>query len=210
MIFLVILACLAAFVAVLFLLLYLLVAKVRFCFDTDTGVFSLSIKILFFNIKILPAGKKKKKNKPQKRKKDHIFADENKNIDEMSDNVAKVCDKKKSVGEKTQEFKKLMASVCEKIKILVPGVFGALALDIRRLDIVVGGEDAAKAAINYGIVCAGVEGLYAVGNSCKKLNVGDDVFVTVDYLEEKFRCEFDIILKVRVFKILTTVLYAFS
>ena len=206
MIFLIILGGLLAFLALVFLLLVFLVCKVRFRFDTDTGVFALSVKVLFFNIKILPASNKKKR---KKQKKGHAFASREKKLDEMSESAKEACDKKKTASEKIEGFKKLVSSVCEKIKILVPGIFGALSLDIKRLDIAVGGEDAAKAAVNYGIVCACVEGLYAVGDQCKKLKVSDEVFVTVDYLEEKFACEFDIILKVRVFKVLTTVLRAF-
>lgn len=208
-----------AFLALLFFLLFLLVARVRFRFDTDTGVFGLSIRVLFVNIKLLPANEKKKRKKQLKKAKKlakrknpdgHVFTEKKQNtISEMQANAADTAAPKKTVKEKVEAFTRLAANICEKIKLLVPGVMGALSLDIKKLDVVVGGEDAAQAAIGYGAVCGAVESLYAVGNSCKKLNVSDKVFVAVDYLEPKFRCEFDIVLKVRVFRILTTVLKAF-
>lgn len=210
MTFFMVVAAVVAFVVLLFLLLFFLVCKIRFRFDTDTGVFSLSLKVLFINIKILPQSEKKKrkkvKTKPKADKK-HIFEQKKQ---EAQDSAKEIADEKKTVGEKVKAFKKLFSDICEKIKVLVPGIMGALALDIKKLDLVVGGEDASRAAINYGAVCASVEALYAVGKNCKKLSVSDKVFVCVDYLEPKFRCEFDIVLKVRVFKVLTTLIRAFS
>ncbi len=210
-----------AFFALIFLLLFLLVAKVRFRFDTDTGVFGLSIRVLFVNINLLPVDEKKKRKKQLKKAKKlaknkgsdkHVFTAKEKKkeaIEELEKNAGDTSDKKKTISEKIASFAKLVTSISEKIKILVPGVKQALCLDIKRLDIVVGGEDAAKTAISYGAVCGAVESLYALGNRCKKFNVSDKVFVAVDYLEPKFRCEFDIVLKVRVFRLLTAVLKAF-
>ena len=225
---LIVIAGILVFFALIFLLLFVLTAKIRFRFDTDTGVFGISAKILLFNINILPVNEKKKhkkelrqakrlarKTQKEKDGKDHLFAknkklqENEKRLAEMQKNADTVSDTKKTLSEKIASLSTLLTDICEKIKIIVPGTYGALSLDIRKLDIVVGGEDAAKTAISYGIVCGAVETLYAVGSRCRKLKVGSKVFVACDYLGESFRCEFDMVLKVRVFRLLTTVLRAF-
>ncbi len=218
---LIVIASILAFFALIFLLLFLLTAKIRFRFDTDTGVFGMSAKAFLFNINILPVNEKKKQKKDLKQArrlakkiqkgkngKDHLFV-KNKKIREaesllaeMQKNADTASDKKKTFSEKIDSFKSLLTNICEKIKIIVPGTYNALSLDIKKLDIVVGAGDAAKTAISYGIVCAAVEGLYAVGKRSGKLKVGNKVFVGCDYLGESFRCEFDIVLKVRVFRLL--------
>ncbi|MBR5552395.1 MAG: hypothetical protein IKV98_00950 [Clostridia bacterium] len=221
MTFLVVAGCVLGFFALIFLILFLLVARVRIRFDTDTGVFGLSLKVLFLKFDILPVNEEKKRKKLLKKAKkakkitekgDHLFPKKPKKqkaTKKMAKNAADASDKTKTFSEKLSAFRELFADICEKIRILVPGVFGALSLEIKKLDIVVGGEDAATAALRYGAVCGAIDGLYALGERTKKFDLSDEIYVACDYLEEKFRCEFDIVLKVRLIKIVFAALKAF-
>ncbi|MBE6572705.1 MAG: hypothetical protein E7656_10695 [Ruminococcaceae bacterium] len=221
MTFLIVAGCILGFFALIFLLLFLLVARVRFRFDTDTGVFGLSLKVLFVNLDILPTNEEKKRKKMLKKAKKykknmekdgHLFPKKQKkqkSAKKIEKNAADASDQKKTLSEKIAAFGELFANICEKIRILVPGVFGALSLQIKKLDIVVGGKDAAQTAISYGAVCGAIDGLYAIGERTKKFVISDQVYVACDYLEEKFRCEFDVVLKVRLIKIIFAALKAF-
>ena len=207
---LIVIGSILAFFALIFLLLYVLVCKVRLKYDTDTKEIVLSLKVFFVNIRLYPRKKKKTKlkklgkfksktKKPKRTKKPKLSEKHNK--------PQKV--KKQAEEPEAKTFSEKFSEACRKVKILSGGLFGALSLDIKRLDIVVGGVDAAQVAINYGIVCAAVETLYAVGKNTKKIKTFDEVFVAVDYLEPKVRAEVDAVLKVRAIKIVIAALRAF-
>ena len=220
-IFLTVTAVILGILLLLFLLIFFLTVKLCFEYDTDTGKISLYIKALFIKYTVLPqdpakarkkALKKQKKKEndlkkklSEKHKKELSFTDEElKKLEADAKGASEAKDEKEKVpfSERIKHFIELIGSFIAKIKVLAPAILSAIKLEIKRLDVVVGGDDAANAAISYGAVCAAIDALYAVGKNTKKLKVSDKVFVAVDYSGEKFRADMAIALHVRVAKLI--------
>ncbi len=220
-IFLTVIAVILGILLLLFLLIFFLTVKLVFEYDTDTGKILLYIKALFIKYTILPQDpikvrkkalkkQKKKENElkkklAEKHKKELSFTDEElKKLEADAKGASEAKDEKEKVpfSERIKHFTELVGSVVGKVKVLAPAVLSAIKLEIKRLDVVVGGDDAANAAIAYGAVCAAIDALYAVGKNTKKLKISDKVFVAVDYSGEKFRADMAIALHVRVAKLI--------
>lgn len=222
-IFLTVLGIIAAILILIFLIVFFLVVKLFVEYDTDTGKLNIYAKALFIRYDIFPANPlkqrkkliKKIKNAEKTKKKSPapVFTDEElKKLESDAKGASaeqKQEEKKPTLSERIKHFTQLVGSITAKIKILAPAILSAIKLEIKRLDVVVGAEDAAKASISYGAVCAAVEGLYAVGNLTKKLKVNKDVFVAVDYCGESFRADVALVLHVRVAKLIIPAIKAF-
>lgn len=211
----VVLAFLIIFTAVL---LFFLVCRLIFKYDSDTGEISLFFEALFVKFRIYPkdpvkARKKKikaelKKAKKRKKEKKKILRNGLSDIAKDAHAVSDSGEKKPTLSEKASHLSEMLKKIAAKIRVLVPGIMRSISLEIRRLDIVVGGEDAAESAVSYGTVCAGVDMLFAIGEECRRFTVGDDVFVAIDYGGEKIRAEIELIIRVRAYKALIAVLRA--
>ena len=196
-------------VAVLLLLLIALVfflnVRVFLKYNTETGKFHVSLRVLFVTVDIYPrkpkpekTGKQKKKKAKKKRKLQH-----NQDYKKAEQHAKRVSDGEKiPVSHKVHEFTELLKMISIKLRELVPGVFGAITLEVRKLYISVGGEDAAAAAVGYGAVCGTLQTLFAVENQCKKIKFGEDIYVGVDYISGKIKADFEISLKIRAIKVL--------
>lgn len=218
-IFLNILLLILLIIAVLLLLVLALVVRIGIRYDTDSGNYELYVKAFCFKYKILPQ-KKKKQKALKKRKKQHnknekkpssVVTDEDlKKLEEDAKGASENNGpkEKKTLSERIGHFTSLVKSITDKIKILAPAGVSSLKFEIRRLDIVVGCEDAAKTAISYGAICAAVEGLYAVGQESRKFIIGDKVFLGVDYLSEKFSADIELIIHIKISKLIIPVLKA--
>lgn len=203
-------------------IIFFLVCRMRLRYDTDCGELFLWLEAPFIKYRILPETperarrkriKKQKKQKKleKKRKKAEKRAAVKKSLSDLGSDAeaaSGINEKKLSVSERAARLADMIGKIASKIKAAAPGIADSLSLDIKRLDIVVGGEDAADAAIGYGAVCGAVEMLLAVGNESEKLTVDEDIFVAVDYGGEPLRAEIEIILNIRVYKALFAVMRA--
>lgn len=208
------------FVVIVFLLILIafLIVKICFNYNTDTGKMDLYLKVLFFKYKIFPKDplrskrkaikKSKKKEKSKKataEKAGHYITDEElKTLEQDAKGASKneQPEEKKSFSDRINHFINLVRSLNTKISILAPAVRSSLKLEIKRLNVVVASKDAANAAVYYGLVCAAIEGLYAVGREVRGFKIADDVFVDVDYCKEKFSADIGLVLHIRASKLI--------
>jgi len=123
----------------------------------------LSAKVLFFKIKIIP--KKEKKVKPSAYTKKKLLKRQKKEADKEKKRLEKKAAKKaeaKEAGAQSEKKKKkppildTVRLVRLLLSIFLRRFFGHLRIDLARLNITVGGEDAAATAITYGYLCQSV------------------------------------------------------
>ncbi len=213
-----ILALLFAVIVLLLILVAFLIVKICFNYNTDTGKMDLYLKVLFFKYKILPKDPLKSKRKALKKSKkkgkskkatnektgQYITDEELKTMEQDAKGASEKeqPEEKKSFSDRINHFINLVMSLNAKINILAPAVRSSLKLEIKRLSVVVASKDAANAAIYYGLVCAAIEGLYAVGREVRGFKIADDVFVDVDYCKEKFSADIGLVLHIRASKLI--------
>lgn len=209
------------FLTVLGILLLLICAvmflRVSVIIEADEGA-RVFLKILFIKIKLVPKERKKInlrdfeskrfKRKQEKEKKKALARKKSKQKKE-----AKKKQKKDIAKEKAKEQPKKKMSVSEIMDIvgLVSKLVGTffvrfakrLRLDLARIHITVGGEDAASTAISYGVVCQGVsavvELLDRITNITPEKN--RDIAVGVDFLSDKMKVDIKLSASLRVWHV---------
>lgn len=144
-------------------------------FDSERNKFFLRIGYAFFSKRILPAKSKKDKakiNSEKKRSKAKKKAKKRGDNGKEKGSFSRLVQKEGFVG--------AISTVCSTIKtfaVKTTVIFNHLKIKHFRLNIQVGGEDAASAAVNYGAVCACVYPLLgfissAVTFSSPKMEIG--------------------------------------
>lgn len=185
--------------AVLIVLLILLLCNVTVIFDFNGDIY-LRISYLFFTIVKIPAKKKKTRKKDKKAKKaaksavkavDAIADDEEKS-EEKSDSDKKSGRKKDKKENKDPAKKKTLGDIFEVAKLVLDSLGKPLKKLLKRtrishlaLDIVCGGDDAAKAALNYGRMNIIVGNALGWIDSFFTLKPVDDLHIGVDFQNEK-------------------------
>ena len=208
---------LAVFFGVLLLLALLLCVRVwvSVAYDEEPIV---KIKALFFSYKILPKKKKwrMKKHLPKAKKASEASSKAAKKAAKKSAKKAekraakKASSKakpKKSLSEQLTFYKELAT------KVAIPTAKRLqrhLALRIYSLKVFVGGGDASKTAISYGIASSAAETLFGFFSSCCDLKAvkKKNVFIAADFSAASTAAEIDIAIGLRLWQALHILLPA--
>ena len=156
------------------IILLLTLGKVTVIVDFNKSLI-LKIKYMFFPIFTLPAGKKSK-DKPKKAKKKRKKKDEK--SEEKSGEKSK---KKLAIGDILELVKLALNSLSKPLKKILKRV----EISHLALNIVCGGEDAAKAAITFGAVNVAVGNLLGWLDTFFTLKPVDELSVNVDFESEE-------------------------
>lgn len=164
-------------VGIVFIVILLLtLGKVTVYVDYNESLI-LKIKYMFFPILTLPA-KKKKDDKAKKSKKKPKKKDEKKTDDENAEEKPK---KKLALGDILELVKLVLNSLGKPLRKILKRV----EIDHLALNIVCGGEDAAKAAITFGAVNVAVGNLMGWLDTFFTLKPVDELSVNVDFESEE-------------------------
>ncbi len=176
---------------ILLFLLILLMSRATFIFDYSGDI---RLKIKYFGITVFkkPSGKKSKK-KPEKFKKE----DEN-DEDKKDDEADKKKEKKKKPKKPLPTFDELM----ELVRLALDSLGKPLKRILKRVTFshlsftaVCGGDDAAKAAINYGAMNVALSSALNLIDTFFTLKSPDHLQIDVDFYQEK--TEIDLYCEVR-------------
>lgn len=151
--------------------------------------------------KRLEKEKKKAEKKKNKKNKKKLAAEKKKNS-ELKQKAAEVSDSSKSGEEKLFS----VSSIIELVTTEFPKLSSRLHINIKKLSVTVGGDDAANIAITYGRLEAVIGAMLALldeNTTLKPLNDGA-VSVQADFLSPKTKTELDISVKISVLSILKT------
>lgn len=144
----------------------------------------------------------KEKKKAEKKKNKKKLAAEKKKNSELKQKAAEVSDSSKSSEEKLFS----VSSIIELVTTEFPKLSSRLHINIKKLSVTVGGDDAANIAISYGRLEAVIGAMLALldeNTTLKPLNDGA-VSVQADFLSPKTKTELDISVKISVLSILKT------
>ncbi|MCL1904155.1 MAG: hypothetical protein FWF94_07045 [Oscillospiraceae bacterium] len=160
--------------------------------------FSVKVKYLFITLYDSKKPKKQKKKKHKKRetnknkKQKKSFAkklSEGSGIDELAEDV-------KEGNKRGFDFEMYML-IYDAAKAPIKRLIQKLRVVNLRLNCVIGGDDAAKVALNYGLQSAAVSGGLAWLNQILKLKI-KEVNVTADFAKEKTDIQMECRIKLRV------------
>ncbi|MDE7361612.1 MAG: DUF2953 domain-containing protein [Oscillospiraceae bacterium] len=178
---------------VLVVLLILLLCNVTVIFDYN-GALYLKVRYLFFTIVKIPAKKKKTRRKDKKAKKAAETAVKAAETAETAES-AKPADKKPDEKPKNPEKKKsdkMLGDIFALVKLVLDSLGKPLKKVLKRtrishlsLNVTCGGDDAAKAALNYGRMNILVGNALGWIDSFFTLKPVDDLNVAVDFQSEK-------------------------
>lgn len=159
------------------LLLLFLITLIRVqVFAYYSEEFLLTVKILFFKIKILPAKEKPEKKKPEKKPKK-----EKKQKPEEEAKKEKPEEKKQSYLGKLKEKKglsgliSLFTSIARIAGGALKGLFSHIVIKKMDVGIAIAGSDASDTALKYGKLCSAVYpavNIISAATVCKDYNVG--------------------------------------
>lgn len=180
-------------IALIVLLLFL---KIRLCLVYDDD-FSVKIKVLLFNINLFP--RSRKKPNPKKYSIKALQKKQNK----LNPKNAK---KNKPIPQKTTKKDKStkLKEILELIKIILENVmspFGRyLKVEIIKMHITVGTDDAAKTAVAYGGICQLTSYIVELLSNLTNVDVKkkNSIIVQPDFLEGKTNAKINITLGLRV------------
>lgn len=187
--------------AVLIVLLLLLLFNVTVIFDFNGDIY-LRISYLFFTIVKIPAIKKKNRKKKRRAKKalksvakvtDTVAADEVK-AENAEDDSKKKSSAKTEKSEKPEKKKPDLSleEIFEVVKLVLDSLGKPLKKLLKRtkishlrLEIVCGGDDAAKAALNFGRMNIIVGNALGWADSFFTLKPVDELHIGVDFESER-------------------------
>ncbi|MCQ2456944.1 MAG: hypothetical protein MJ096_06275 [Clostridia bacterium] len=185
--------------AVFGLIALLLLSMIRLHLVSD-GDLKVTAGVGFISFPVYPSKEKKKKKSLSQKKYLKLMKEEPEKPEEKEKEKKK--DKKEKGG-----LRETIGFVREIIGRL--GEFSRrLHTEIRSLNVSVGGKDAAAAAVTYGAVTQGVSYLIELLDCNTKLKIPDPEKTSVrcDFTSEKFGLDADLMLKIRVFSALKTVI----
>lgn len=158
------------------LLLLFLITLIRVqVFATYADDLTLTLKILFFKIPILPQKEKPKKPEKEKKPKEEKQKPEKKdeeNKEKKPSFLSRLKDKKGVTG-----ILSLFTSIARIAAGALKGLFSHIVIKKMDVGIALSGEDAASAAVNYGRVCSV---LYPAVNIITAATVCEDYNVVVE------------------------------
>lgn len=194
------------------LIVLLLFLKVRLCLVYNSD-FSVKLKVLLFNINLFPRQQKKPKPKDYSlkalQKKQNKL--NKKNAKKQPDKNATPSDTKDTKKDKSAKLKEIL----ELIKLILENVmspFGRyLKVEIIKMHITVGTDDAAKTAVAYGGVCQLTSYIVELLSNLTNVDVKKKNSITVepDFLEGKTNAQINITLGLRVWHALSLALKFF-
>ncbi len=203
------LAVIGIILAVLFFILSLkATVKIEYC-----GEVSLSVRVLLFNIKILPS--KKDKRRPQSmsakkaaKLKAKLEAKEKKKRTKKAQKKKEKEEKKQALASGTAKKEKKSPSeildivelVLKLVQAVISKFFGHLKIKLARLRLVLGSEDAATTAILYGAVTQSINVLFPLLEGVKNFSVARnaDIDVAADFTSEETQIDICIAFSLRV------------
>ena len=165
-------------------ILLLTLGRVKIIFDYKDDVI-FKVKYMFLPLVTIPATKPKKEKPPKKKKskKKDGETDEEKSEDEKPEE--KKPKKKISLADIFEILKLVLDSLGKPLKrILKRTIFAHLALRIS-----VGGEDAAKTAIKFGLVNMAVGNALGWLDTAFTLKKPDDINITADFQSEETKID---------------------
>ncbi len=192
---------LLAFVAFL-CFLFLSPIHIRFSYD---GAIRLSVRYLFVNIPLYP--KKPKKKKPKKKKKTKTEP-----ISPKKPEKPKKAKKKPMPRLGFADIRMLLKLALRFLREVLDKASGHLKIRVRRLQIILGGaEDAAAAAIEYGLISQSVAYLFAALDETPFLKTRrrDTRQLSVDFLAKEHRFAADIDVTCPLIQTLSLAVFAF-
>lgn len=175
---------------------------------------ALSVRVLFVKVRILP--KKEKKPGPHsmsERKAKKIKKQLEKKAEKKRRKALEKAEKKKAKRaaaegkpkkkRSLEEILDLIAMIKDILTTVLGKFFSHLRIDLARLHVTVGAEDAASAALYYGIICDALLHLLPVLESLKGFDTPDarDLSVDVDYLSESITADVKISMSLRVWHV---------
>ena len=167
-------------------ILLLTLGRVKIIFDYKDDVI-FKVKYMFLPLVTIPATKPKKQKPPKKekksKKKDEEAAEEKTEGEKPEEKKPK---KKISLEDIFEILKLVLDSLGKPLKrILKRTIFAHLALRIS-----VGGEDAAKTAIKFGLVNMAVGNALGWLDTAFTLKKPDDIHITADFQSEETKIDF--------------------
>ena len=135
------------------------------------------------------------------------MAEEEKARKKKESNKAKQAEKeKKAAGEGVTDEPSAISLVLRIVGDILDTFFGKLRVKIARVHIVVGGPDAAKTALTYGVIAQSVAYLMELLSNKTKMSRKDDTSVSVvpDFLATKTTADLLIIFRLRLIDLLST------
>ena len=155
--------------AILLLLTFLCFIRIHLVIIANTDIQAV-LKILFIKIPLYP--KSKKKIRPERFKKGYPSRKDQKKKASPKKEAKKSGAKKTPLGE-------IVSTVLELVKLLFSRFTRHLRLDVSKIVVTVGGEDAAKCAIQYGIISQSVAYLLAFLDNNLKISKKRDGEINV-------------------------------
>lgn len=177
-----------------------------------SGELELSLRVLFVNIKLYPAKKKKyprsmSKKKAQKRLQ-KLKKKEDKKREKKKLKKQKKEQEKQAQREGTSEKKKktpseildIIALVAKLLKKVIKKFFGHLRIKLARIRIKVATDDAATTAIAYGAICQGVNVIFPLIDEIKTVKTpqNKDIDVSADFCSDESEIDIKISFSLRV------------
>lgn len=193
--------------AVLLTIVLILLIRVKIVIDFHGDDVNLFLKILGIPIRLMPKKERKKKirlsdysyKSVQKRKK----KEENKKAPKKpKKEPSKLHEKEKG------SFTDKLSLITEIVKYLLGKFFGYLRIDVTKIKISVGTEDAARTAIMYGIINQAAAILIDILESITnvKRNKKTEISVSADFTSEKIKSDINIAFSLRVWHALSIAL----
>ena len=176
---------------------------------------SLSVKVLWFRIKLLPKKKKRGPHSMSARKAKKIREKYDKKKEKKAQ---KAREKRKEKQEKKESEKKksfsdvlsLLRLITSLLKKVLGKFFKHIRIDLKRLRITVATSDAATTAVAYGAVTGTISTLLPLIESAKQFSLpkADDLDVQVDFLSDSPSLDLHLSVSLRVWHALDIALGA--
>ncbi len=196
----------------IFLLLLSLKATVTLTYSEEL---SLSVRILFFRIRLLPKGKKKGPHSMSARKARRLRQKYEKKSAKKSEKARQKRREKEERKEKKEkksvsEILSLLRLILSLLKKVLGKFFQHVRIDLRRLRITVATSDAASTAVAYGAITGTISVLIPLIESAKQFSLPakEDLDVQADFLSESPRLDLDLSVSLRVWHALDIALGA--
>ncbi len=201
----------------LFLIVAIMFLRVKVIIEASDSA-TVYLKILFLKIKLAPSKQKKIKlgdwtskkfrRRKEKEKQKELKKQKKKALSSEKKNKKKEAAKKKA--ELKPKPKKTPSEIIDLVGLVskLAGTFFVrfskrLRLDLAKIHITLGGEDAASTAINYGIVCQGVELILATLDKITNVKPKDnrDIHVYVNFLSDETDIDIKLAASLRVWHV---------
>ena len=199
----IILACILLF------FIFLLTLKATITIEYNDEL-SLSLRILFIKINLLPNKKKKYPQSMSARKARRICKKLRKKAakkqakDEEKQKEKQQKDQKEKKKRSVREILDIVSLASSVVKVVIQKTFGHLRLKMTRVRVKIATGDAATTAVAYGAVSQSINVLFAILNEVKrvKLPSEDELDVSADFLADKSEIDLKLSFSLRTWHLL--------